>query len=161
MAFRGRLINKFVCVLRRFDAEGVESAGGFDDDFQVVKPGERLEQDAVRIPCQLDRRSWGRDEMTVSGHEKNSDIILTLHWPDLERLGLIDTDGNPMIAQGDRIEAIETVSGDTEESFPDPPGMFVVHLERAGHGLSAFGSPRTNLLYLYCAFASKSTSKTI
>jgi len=161
MGYRGRLINKFVAVVRLLDAAAIESAGDFDDDFRIVKPGGRIEQDAIRIPCQLDRRSWGRDFMTPAGHEIEADIILTLHWPDLVRLGLIDTDGRPMIAQGDRIESIETVAGDTDVEFENPPGMFIVNLERAGHGLATFGTPQTNLLILYCAFAAKSKARSV
>lgn len=161
MAYRGRLIQKFVAVIRRLDAASIRTAGDYDDDFRVTVPGGRQELDAVRVPCQLDRRTWGRDEMTPSGHEIHADIIVTLHWPDMERLSLIDSDGKPMIAKGDRIEAIETRAGATEVAFEDPPGMFIVHQERAGHGLAAFGTPRTNLLILYCAFAASSERRAI
>lgn len=159
MAYRGRLIQRCVAVIRRLDAAAIETAGDFDEDFRVVKPGGRLEQAALRIPCQLDRRTWGRDEMTPSGQEIQADITLTLHQPDLERLSLIDSNGRPMIAKGDRIESIETRAGGIIEIFPNPPGMFVVHQDRAGYGLAAFGSPKPNLLFLYCAFAAKSMDR--
>lgn len=160
---RGRLINRFVCVLVRLDAAAtaVVAGGGYDADFRAVKPvadgsqlgaSSRRERAAVRIPCQLDRSTWGADQLRRSGHRTDSDIVITLHWPDLERLGLIASDGRPDIRQGDRIAAIETDAGATEESFPNPPGMFVHDLERAGHGLAPFGGARTNLLNLYCNF---------
>ena len=161
MAFRGRLINKFIAVINRIDAAAIEAADDFDDDFRVIKPGGRAEVTAVRVPCQLDRAAWGRNEQTPAGIEIIADIILTLHWPDLERLGLIDTSGRAKIAIGDRVAAIETLTGSVEETFPSPPGMFVVHTERGGHGLAAFGSPRTNLLICYCAFATKALGRSL
>jgi hypothetical protein len=161
MGYRGRLINKFVAVIRRVDVDSIRGAGDYDDDFRIVKKGQRVEMDALRIPCQLDRRTWGRDVKTPSGHEIEADIILTLHYPDLERLSLLDANGVPVLKQKDRIEAIETRTGVTEVEFPNPPGMFIVHQERAGHGLAAFGTPRTNLWVLYCAFDSKSREHTL
>lgn len=160
---RGRLINRFVCVLARLDAAATAAVagGGYDPDFRAVVPvangtqlgsTSRRERAEVRIPCQLDRVTWGGNNLRRSGNKVEADIIVTLHWPDLERLGLIGTDGRPDIRCGDRIVSIETDAGAIEESFANPPGMFVHDTERAGHGLSPFGGARSNLLNLYCAF---------
>ncbi len=158
---RGRLINRFICVLRRLDATATAAVvgGGFDDVWRVPKPVDdgtqfgastRREMDALRIRCQLDRRAWGLMTPKPSGTEVNTDIFITLHWPDLVAAGLIGATGEPEIQLGDRIEAIETLAGDIEETFANPPGMYVHDIERAGHGLAAFGVPKTNLLILHC-----------
>jgi hypothetical protein len=160
---RGRLIQRFVCVLRRLDATATAAVvgGGYDDVWRTTRPVEdgtqtgspsRREGAAIRLPCQLDRRTWGGINERRSGKEIEAQIIITLHWPDLVAAGLIAADGTPQIQQGDRIEAIETRLGAVEETFADPPGMYVHDLERAGHGLAAFGTPKTNLLFLYCNF---------
>jgi hypothetical protein len=163
---RGRLIQRFYCTLYRLDAVATAATvgGGYDDDFRTVRQvadgsqlgaSSRVEKEAIRLPCQMARRSWGEDQPEPGGHEIKYDVQLRLHWPDLEAAGLIDAGGVAEIAQGDRIGAIETVAGVVEETFPNPPGLFVEYAERAGYGLAAFGTPRTNLLILYCRFAAK------
>ena len=160
---RGRLIQRFVCVLRRLDASATSAVagGGYDDVWRTTKPvsdgtqtgaTSRREEEAIRLPCQLDRRSWGRINPKPSGNEIDAELIITLHWPDLVAAGLIGSNGAPEIQQGDRIEAIETRLGAVEETFANPPGMYVHDIERAGLGLHAFGTPKTNLLFLYCNF---------
>lgn len=159
---RGRLIQRFVAVLRRIDtaATAAVPGGGYDPEFGEPLPvpdGSLLgssslrELPAVRLPVQLDRKTWGARDATRGGYEENADIILTFHYPDLEAAGLVGADGVPTLFPGDRIEAIEDRAGVLQEAFPNPPGMFVTDLERAGHGLAAFGTPRFNLLFAYCS----------
>jgi len=163
IATRGRLINKFVAVIRRLDTEATSLVvgGGYDDEFDAVVPvndgtqlgaSSRREMAELRLPVQLDRKSWGEQRMARGGRQVNADIVLTFHWPDLENGGLVDADGECVLKKGDRIAKIETVKGDVEATFDYPPGMFVTDFERAGHGLAPFGVPRTNLLYTYCAY---------
>jgi hypothetical protein len=76
--------------------------------------------------------------------------VLTLHEPDLVALGLIDSDGRPAIYVGDRVGALEALDGAVLQTFADPPGLYVVGCERAGQGLNCFGTPRNNLLLVYC-----------
>jgi len=158
---QGRLINRFVCVLRRLDAVATAAVtgGGFDDTWRTTKPvadgtqfgtSTRREMDALRIPCQLDRLLWGQKTLKPSGVETMEDILIILKWSDLVAAGLISSAGLPEIQQGDRIEAIETRAGAVDETFQNPPGMYVHDLERAGHGLASFGTPKTNLLILHC-----------
>jgi hypothetical protein len=160
--YRGRLIQRFVAVLYRIDTAATAAVvgGGYDPEFGEPLPvanGSLLgasslrERPALRLPCQLDRKTWGAAGAARSGYEENADIILVFHYPDLEAAGLIGTDGVPQIFPGDRIGAIEDVGGAVQETFANPPGMFVTDLERAGHGLAAFGMPRFNLLIAYCS----------
>lgn len=166
---RGRLIQKFVAVLYRIDTAATAAVvgGGFDPEFGEALPvvdGSLLgasslrEQAAIRLPCQLDRKTWGAVGAARSGYEENADIILALHYTDLENAGLIGVDGVPRIYPGDRVGAIEDLNGATQEVFANPPGMFVTDLERAGYGLAAFGVPRFNLLLLYCSKRHQATT---
>lgn len=159
---RGRLIQKFVAVIYRVDtaATAAVAGGGYDPEFGEPLPvvdGSLLgasslrERPALRLPCQLDRKTWGGKDAARSGYEDMADIIVALHYSDLEAAGLVGADGVPTINAGDRIGAIEDLAGILQEAFPNPPGMFVTDLERAGHGLAAFGTPRFNLLFLYCS----------
>jgi len=157
---RGRLINKFVAVVSRFDTEETADVvgGGYDPEFDEPLPvddgtqlgaSSRRYMAEIRIPVQLDRKSWGETQMTRGGKQVKADIVLVFHWPDLFNMGLIDSDGEPILKKGDRIDKIETRLGATEATFKNPPGMFIDGMERAGHGQAPFGNPRTNLLYVY------------
>jgi hypothetical protein len=158
---RGRLIQKFLCSLRRLDTKATSEVvgGGFDPEFgeeKIVEDASQLgtssrrEHDAVDIPCQVDRRNWGQDVMTGGGHDAETEIYLTFHFSDLERMGLVhlsgDLIGTPMVGAGDRMEKLKDYAGNTVQTFPDPPGMFVVGAEQAGFGLNTFGTPKRNLL---------------
>jgi len=160
---RGRLINKFVAVIMRLDTEATSlvAGGGYDPEFDATIPvsdgtqlgsTSRREMAALRLNVQLDRKSWGEQNMTRGGRQIVADIVLVFHWPDLENMGLINADGECTLKKGDRIDRIETRKGAIEATFDNPPGMFIDGFERAGHGLAPFGTPRTNLLYTYCAY---------
>ena len=96
----------------------------------------------------MDRAQWDDDKLLRSGHDPETTIYLHLHTPDLENAGMIDTNGAPMIYPGDRVEAILDDAGNLQERFPNPPGMFVVGVERAGYGLDMAHTPRFNLVTL-------------
>lgn len=159
---RGRLIQQFVAVLYRLDPEATAAVpgGGYDpvfreplrvpDGTQLGAPSRR-ELDPIRLRCQIDRTNFDGASLLRDGYQPEHQLQIALHWPELEARGLIDTGGNPLIAPGDRIGAIETTAGAAEATFPDPPGLWVRSCERAGHGLAAFGVARTNLLILHCA----------
>lgn len=160
---RGRLINKFVAVIYRLDtaASAAVVGGGYDKEFEELLPvnngtqtgaSSRREMSALRLPVQLDRKSWGNYQARRGGKEIEADIVLCFHWPDLEKFGLLNAGGEPVLKAGDRIEKIETLKGDVESTFANPPGMYFRDLERAGHGLAPFGTPRTNLLLVFCQY---------
>ena len=157
---RGRLIQKFFVDVARLDAVATQAAG-FDPEFNEPSPvddGSQLGGDSRRyhpldiLHCQLDRTVWGGRESTRGGEEIKADIVIVLHWPELERMALLSSSGQPVFQRGDKIVRIRTLKGAVEEEFDDPPGMFITSMDRAGHGLAAFRTPRTNLLYLYCSY---------
>jgi len=160
---RGRLINKFIAVIARLDTEATANVagGGYDDVFDAVKPvsdgtqlgaSSRREMAEIRLHCQLDRRSWGERTVDRGGGQTRSDIVVTLFWEEMENQGLIDANSEPLLKQGDRFVRIETLKGQIEATFKPDPGMLFDELERAGHGLDPFGTPRTNLLYVFASY---------
>jgi hypothetical protein len=166
---RGRLIQKFKVVIARLDtvATGAVVGGGWDPDFHEpvpVEDGTQVGADSRRyhpeetFTCQLDRKTWGKVDATRGGQEKEADIIIVLHWPELQKRGLIDSNGQPLFRRGDKVIRILTKKGVLDLMFDDPPGMFITEWDRAGHGLAAFGTPKTNLLYLYCNYDKKGVS---
>jgi len=159
MGYRGRLIHKFLCDLRRLDTAATATVvgGGYDDVFNEALPiadgsqvgaPSRREHAQVLLPCQIDRIDWGDDEMLRSGHDTETKILLHLFMEDVENAGLVDDNGAPKIYAGDRVEAILDEAGNVQEKFPDPPGMFVTGVERAGYGLDMGSPARFNLLTL-------------
>jgi len=167
---RGRLIQKFVIDIARLNeaATAAVVGGGYDSDFHEALPvpdgtqtgaSSKRYHDVDTLPCQLDRENWGRVVETRGGENIKADIVVVLHRPDLERLGLLNTAGQPVFKRGDRVIEIRNRKGGVEEQFDDPPGMFVDDMDTAGHGLAAFGTPRQNLLYLYCKYDMKGSSE--
>jgi hypothetical protein len=166
---RGRLIQKFVCVLRRLDplATSEVTDGGYDEEFgeaiQVDNDTElgessRREQTAIRLKCQLDRdQDFNHFAMTRGGQQETGRIVLLLHMPELESKGLITSEGKPAIFPGDRIQAIETIKGTEVLSFTEPE-MFVLTAEPQGYGLNMFKEPKINLIELVCSPKQESQS---
>jgi hypothetical protein len=162
-----RLIQPFVAIIARLDPHATSevSGGGYDVVWRTVKPvddgtqlgdSSRVEMAEIAIRCQLDRSEWGQQVLAPSGVTDVNGPILTMLWADLERLALLDSDGAPVFQVGDRVVRIERIDGVVDQTFPDPPGLFLVNFERAGHGLNAMGVPRTNLLICYTATARQS-----
>ena len=94
---RGRLISRFVAVIRRLDPEETADVvnGGYDDDFDEILPVQdgtslgadsRREMDAIRLRCQIHRPSktgFDKDGLTRGGHELETDLHVTLFMKDL------------------------------------------------------------------------------
>jgi len=163
---RGRLIQKFkVFISRLNEAEtGAVVGGGWDPDFHEAVPvddGTQLGEDStkyhdeIELTCQIDRKEWGNVELMRNGRQIKADIILTLHVPELAKKGMINSKGQLVLREGDRVNRINDLKGNLEVEFENPPGMFVKGSERAGHGLAAFRTPKTNLFYLYCSYDEK------
>lgn len=160
---RGRLIMKFVAVLRRLDPAATAAVvdGGFDDDFDEIVPvrdgtslgsDSRRELPAERIRCQLARpgmKGFNLTELTRGGKQKKTDIHVTLFMKDLEDAGLI-TNGVLAVRKGDRIEQVEDLNGNVQWVWPNPPGLFVRHAEPRGYGIAIKGTPQFNLVTLHC-----------
>lgn len=159
---RGRLIMKFVAVVRRLDpaATAAVANGGFDDDFNEILPAadgtalgasSRREMVAVRVRCQVSRpKGLNLAQMTRGGSQEATDLELTLFSQDLEAAGLVDTNNVPLFRPGDRIQSIEDLNGVTQWAWSYPPGLIVQSVEPRGYGAAIVGTPRFNLVVLHC-----------
>ena len=157
--FNGRLIMRFTLVLRRLNTIAVAAADNYDPYTNELIPTSngshlgtsgRVEEAAIRIPCQIDRDpDWSRYQQLRSGLNEQTALILQVMRVDLDSLGLL-TSNEPQIFPGDRIEAIEAIDGTTQDTFPNPPGLFVLAAKKAGYGLNPFGSSQYNIVDLIC-----------
>lgn len=161
---RGFLIQQFLIDLRRLDPDAIQAvvpddggAAGYDADFQEPRLEDpdatgvaskiRREMDQLLIPAQIEPDSFQALAMLAQGDAPQSAAKFTLHFRDLERLGLVGGDGNATIRVGDRVAGIYDRSGVLVQTIPDPPGVFVTEALPEGWGLGGM-VPRRNLLIL-------------
>ena len=162
---RGRLIFRFQAELYRLDAAAMAATNpdgpgpltsGYDPDFKEPVlvdldgdgVGERTRQEhrPVRVPCQVEPEVLEALRVLPAGQSPRVKVELTLHFRDLEHLGLVDaTSGAPRIQPGDRLGAIYDRSGQLVQAFRNPPGLFVTQTRASGFGLNR-ARPRRNLL---------------
>jgi hypothetical protein len=124
-------------------------------DLTVVGPEAPLVAGIVDRLSADGRRSWGAATPRGTGYEIDYDLEFVLHIPDLEAASLMDANGRPMITNGDRVGALLRSDGTVEEAFDNPPGLFVVKVERCEPAIAAFGTPRSNLVILFCKYAAQ------
>ncbi len=138
----------------------VTSGGAYDDVFGAPLPtsdgtqtgaDSRRELAPVIQPCQTDRDDVGRRTLTAGGVYEKADIVVVLTNDNLVAAGLIDDEGMPKLGIGDRVARILRRDGTLDIEYPVPPGMWISKVERAGHGLTYFGTAQTNLFYLHCS----------
>lgn len=152
---RGRLIFPFVCELHRVDPRALSREPGLDHDFKEpalvdhdddgVPERTRPEHAPVRIPCQVEPRSEESLRMFGAGNAPRLHLELVFHFGDLERLALVDADGEPLIRVGDRLGALYTTAEALVWRVPTPPGLYAIELAPLGFGLP-HRAPRRNLL---------------
>lgn len=120
MGYRGRLIQPFLADIRRLDTEATaaaKSGAGYDPDFKEparVAPtsGEgagtstRREKAELLLPCQVEMGSAEKLRQFFAGANPSSNLVLVLHFRDLERAGLVDSAGNATLRVGDRLASI-------------------------------------------------------
>lgn len=160
---RGRLLLPFVAELFRLDTAATAAdpdgpgalTSGYDHDFrEPVKlpatalegPGRthRVEQAALRLPCQVEVGSMEKRTTFFSGTSVDSRLICVFHFRDLERLGLVDPDtGRPRIEPETRLNAIYRTAGQLVQRIAPP--LYATQVESAEYGL---GRAR-NLLVVY------------
>lgn len=159
---RGRLILPFFAELYRLDtaataadpdAEGPLTSGVDPDFREPIKlppaggegPGRtnRVEREAVRLPCQVEVGTAEKRQMFFSGNSPDTRLILVFHMKDLERLGFVDAYGRVGIHNEDRLGAIYDKRGVLVRAFAPP--LYASQVEPAEYGLGS----RQNLLVAY------------
>lgn len=159
---RGRLIQKFKVEIARLDTTATEIAGQYDPDFREIKRTdasgdgigtvERQEHTAVILPCQVGSRTFEALQASDLGNVPQSDLVLWLHFQDLEEASLVDTaTGQPLIHTGDRIVSIRDYFDEAVVlAIRTPPGLYVQEARSSGWGIS-MARPTRNLLRLTLA----------
>jgi hypothetical protein len=153
---RGRLLFPYLAEIAQLDTEATaadpDGAGpltsGYDADFQEpvafegAGEGSRVEsrkESTVFVPCQIETLSSDRLEQFASGNSPDSGVIVTFHFRDLERLGLVEDSGVAKLRVNDRLVSVrEFCSGKTGsdspvvQEFPNPPGLYLTHPRPSG-----------------------------
>lgn len=154
---RGRLIQRFKAEIARLDTTATEIAGQYDHDFREIRrvdsvgdgigTVQRQEHTPVLIPCQIGGRTFEELRATDLGNAPRSEIVLWLHFADLETLSLVDaTTGLPLINTGDRLVSIRNFLDETVVlSIRTPPGLYVEEARSSGWGIN-MAAPTRNLL---------------
>jgi len=156
---RGKLIFPFTIDLEQVDTEltAAVTDGGYDDVFRepiVVPPASgsargtiSREEVTYNYKCQIEPAVFEAIEMMVTGKSPNSEIMVVMHYRDLELAGRVDaTTGRPLIRDGDRMSAIRHAkTGALIETIPNPPGLYVTQIRSGGFGLNSL---QRNLLFV-------------
>jgi hypothetical protein len=157
MGGRGRLIQQFYAEIARIDTTSTRSGGYYDDDFRTVVSSDaatgdglgtkqRQEHAAVLIPCQIGSLTWSELKAFDLGNVPRGDMILRMHFRDLERLSLVDASGEAMIRPGDRLVSIRNfLTGAVIQQVKTPPGLYVLEATPTGWGID-MTAPTRNLL---------------
>jgi len=162
---RGRLIFPFLAELFRLDTAGTSGTdpdgpgpltSGYDPDFKEpvgvdtnddgIAERARTEHPPVRVPCQVEPKTFEELRMFAAGNSPRSRIELVFHYRDLERLALVDLPtGEALVRPGDRLGALYDKAGALVQTVRTPPGLYVTEARPIGFGLHR-PRPSRNLL---------------
>jgi len=152
---RGRLIFVFEAEIFRSDRAALRLSPGLDADFKepALADGDddgvpdkvRGEHTPIRVPCQIEPKTDDALRMFASGNAPHARAELIFHFADLERLSLVDANGEPLLGAGDRLATLYTRDGALVWRVPTPPGLFAIEVSPLGFGLP-LRAPRRNLL---------------
>lgn len=150
MAYRGRLIVPFLVDLARLDTQ----LTAYDDTFRTprvrVIAGKRIEtrteQPILRVPCQVEPSDDKMQTQTPGGDAPSTSITLVFHFKTLEKMKLLDENGEPTIRVNTRLAALRRKNGTLIRTYPEKPGIFAVKVQSDGYGL---GGERNLCLVLF------------
>lgn len=150
---RGRLIFPFYAEIAQLDTVAIDAAGDYDPVYRTVRKvdtdGDGIGETQVKykatylIPVQIEDRKYGDLDMTKFGNVPEHDMVLVMHFKDLERLAMIASDGSPNVRPGDKLVAIKNKHGATVRTI-DPP-LYVIEA-RDSYDLS---TTNRNLLIVF------------
>jgi len=123
---RGRPIHPFLAEIAQLDTAATEANGGYDPDFktlktsypQGVRTSSRRELPPIKVRCQVEPTITEDQRQTEAGNSPATMITLCFHYRDLEKMQLVDADGNPKIHTDDRLVAIYEMNGKLVQKLP-------------------------------------------
>lgn len=143
-----RLINPFTAVIARLDTERTESTSGgkpgYDPTFRepevkIVdgkRVGARAEKVELRIPVQVEDRTWEALRAFDNGNSPEIGIGLVAHYKDLRRLDLVDcTTGKVSLNVNDRLVEIRDKCDRPVSIVRTPPGLYCVEVRPMSYGI--------------------------
>lgn len=142
MAYRGRLIVPFKVDLARLDTQ----LTAYDDTFQTsrvrVIAGQRVEtraeQTLLTVPCQIEPADDETQTQTPGGNAPTSTITLVFHFATLEKMHLLDANGEPTIRVNTRLAALRRKNGTLIRTYAETPGLFATKVQSDGYGLGGY-----------------------
>lgn len=158
---RGRLIFPFLAEIHRLDTTGTGPlTSGYDPDFNEpvgvdsnddgIGEPVRIEHLAVRVPCQVEPKTFEQLRMFAAGNSPRSRIELVFHFRDLKQLGLVDgPTGEALVRPGDRLGALYDKAGALVQAVRTPPGLYVSEARPIGFGLHRTRPSRNLLLVAF------------
>lgn len=142
---RGRLLFPYTITIAQLDTDAIDTSPGYDDVFKAPKLTStpdgvgttgRQEKTEIDVPAQIEVDTFEALTQMFSGNVPKSDVILTFHFDDLERLGLTETaagrEGREALKINDRIVRIKDRFGNGVFEPPFPPGLFIKELRPTG-----------------------------
>lgn len=160
------VLNRVVAVIHRLDvaatrafappgrpsgySSAFRSPVQYDDATSGARSSSRRESAPVRVPCQMESRSFEQLRKELGGDVPASAVVLVCHRKDLARLALIDVATKRVsIRKGDRVSAVERFGSPVgTAALPlAGEGLYIFHVLPAGFGLGPDGY---DLELLYC-----------
>lgn len=156
------LITKVDLVIHRLDAPSTWAydpngtpSKGYDDLLNEPVIAEnpstyewessRQEYTAIRIPCQMETPSFQYLNVVFGGDQPDSNIVFVTHRYDLENLNLIDSNGDCLLNNYDRISHLEQYKMQkTIKTFKKP--LFIFEARPGSWGCG--GNTRGQDLYM-------------
>lgn len=141
----GRIIFPYLVRIAQLDTFEIDIENKYDDDFKApilssttdgIGKVEREERTEIDVPCQVEVNTFEVLNEMFSGNVPKSDIILTFHFFDLQRLCLVeDAEGREnreTLRVGDRVVKIMDKLGRDVFEPPYPPGLYITELRPTG-----------------------------
>lgn len=141
----GRLLFPYIVVIAQLDTFEAGIQNKYDDNFRApvltstpdgIGKVIRFEKSNIEVPAQIEVDTFEALNQMFSGNVPKSDVILTFHFRDLRRLGLIEFNagrqGREKLKIGDRIVKIKDRCGNDVFEPPSPPGLYVKELKPSG-----------------------------
>ena len=143
-----KLINPFTAEVARLDTEKTESTAGgkpgyhrtFDEpDVKIidgVRTGGRAEKAPLRIPVQVEDRTWEALRQFDNGNSPAIGIGLVAHYHTLRHLGLVDdVTGKVSLNVNDRLVKISDKCGRAVSIVRTPPGLYCMEVRPMSYGI--------------------------